>query len=78
MCKRKFGGCRCVGVGGVQNDDPALRSGGHVYVVNPDAGAADDLQHLSSGDHGCSDMRLGPHDDAIVGPDAPNQLSLIE
>ena len=43
MRKRKFGGRRCIGVGRVQDDDPTLGSGGDVDIVNPDAGAADDL-----------------------------------
>jgi hypothetical protein len=43
MRKGEFGGRRCIGIGRVQNHDPALGSGGYVDIVDPDAGAADDL-----------------------------------
>ena len=78
MRKRKFGGRRCIGVGRVQNDDPALGSGGYVDIVNPDAGAADDLSAVTGGDHGCGYAGLGAHDDSVVVPNALSQLRFVQ
>src|SRR5262249_44714522 len=74
MRESKFGGRRCIGVGRVQNHDPALSSGGHVDIVNPNAGAADDLQLLAGGDYRRGHARLRAHDDSVVSGYALNQL----
>ena len=58
MRKRKFGGRCCIGIGRVQDDDATFRSGGDVDIINPDAGATDDLQLLAGGDYRRGHARL--------------------
>src|SRR5207248_1308473 len=54
---------------GVRDDDPASRRGLDIDVVDPDAGATDDLEALGPADEFCRDLRGGADDNRVVAAD---------
>ncbi len=75
---RVLGGGDRVAERRVHHDDAALGGGGEVDVVDPDAGAADHLEALGSGEHRSRDLGRRAHREAVVFADDPHQLALSE
>ena len=63
--------------GGVHDDDAARRGGGHVDVVDADAGAADHLEVLGVGEQLLGDLGGRADGEAVVVADDFGQLFLV-
>jgi hypothetical protein len=75
--ERVLGGGDHVGLRRVGHDDPALRGGGDVHVVDPDAGAADDLEARRPVDQVGRQLRRGADEDPVVLADAVEVVALV-
>ncbi|KAF4504818.1 hypothetical protein G6O67_008225 [Ophiocordyceps sinensis] len=64
-----LGGAENVARGRVDDDDALVGGGGHVNVVDADAGTGDDLELPACLEHLGGDGGLGPHNEAMVARD---------